>query len=411
MMRAFGHLFFVSYLLYFIQHVNCLIQNPGIGILADTNIYIARIKEFDSSYDEKYLIYRHNDPVYHLRSFTANNLFNTIYVCTPSTIYSLDLRLGSPLLPLLPIDDTPCRSSLTYLPDKGTLFWALFHSVIKFDFDTFSKEYIWNSTFTITDITYNDTTNYNFYISIRLADHESSILRCKSNGRSRFSSIQSCSFLDNGYREISALTIDNNILYVADRIAQKIYALTLLPSGAILSKDVLPLNTSTVADIQSMFIYNNYLVWLTRNGHVRLVSLVTFETRNLFWLDDPLQTIRLVSPVQWPNRTTTSTTSTTTHKITTTKTDTTSKTTTETTESTTKANDDDNYNPWKATTYVTSVVLGVALFLCGAMITCILLNYRLGNTVPHSFVNIFHILRRRTTTTHSTSILADDSLA
>ncbi|CAF4858764.1 unnamed protein product, partial [Rotaria socialis] len=72
---------------------------------------------------------------------------------------------------------------------------------------------------------------------------------------------------------------------------------------------------------------------------------------------------------------------------------------------------DDNYSPWKATTYLTSIILGIALFLCAAMITCVLLNYRLGRVVPHSFTNIFHVLRHRTVAARPTPEISDDTLA
>ncbi len=172
----------------------------------------------------------------------------------------------------------------------------------------------------------------------------------------------------------------------------------------------MPLNTSTVADIQSMFVYNHYLVWLTTSGHVRMVSLITYEVRYVFWLDEPLRAIRLVSFGQWPTPTTTIAT---TMKVTTTTTvtdisttsqstststatsSTTSKQSNGTIDTTTITDYDNESSPWKATTYVTSVILGIALFFCAAMIACVLLNHRLGRAVPHSFTNIFHVLRQR----------------
>jgi hypothetical protein len=318
--------------------------------------------------DDFYLIYHHNDPVYSLQSFTSNNFLHQIYICSPSTIYTLDLRIGSIIIPLLPIDDTPCRSSLTYLSNETTLIWALRHSIIQLDFQQMSKEYLWNSTSLILDMIYNDSIN--FYLSIQNSNHRSSILHCRIN--------QSCRFIDNGYYEISSLAIDKNLLYIADRIEQKIYVLTLSSNGSVLTKNNLPLNTSTIADIQSMFIYYQNLIWLTTSGHIRIVSLTTYKVRNIFYFDEQLRTIRLVSFSQWPNQTTT------TARI-----------------SSTSANEQidriDN-NPWKATTYVTSIILGLALFLCAAMITYVVLNYRFGRTIPNSFTNIFHILRNRTET-------------
>jgi hypothetical protein len=133
-----------------------------------------------------------------------------------------------------------------------------------------------------------------------------------------------------------------------------------------------------------MFIYNHYLIWLTTNGYVRIVSLRTYEVRNLFSFDEQLRTIRLVSFSQWlnPNLLT----STSEYRDTTIR----------------------DTNPWKITAYITSSLLGFALFLCAIMITCVLLNYRIGRTVPSSFTNIFHILRNRTIPTPPT--ILDESL-
>jgi hypothetical protein len=365
------------------QNFNCLITNPAIGILTESNIYLAQIIDFNYTNDNFYLIYHHNDPVYSLQSFTSNNFLHQIYICSPSTIYTLDLRIGSNIIPLSPIDDTPCRSSLTYLTNETTLFWALRHSIIQLDFQQMSKEYLWNSTSLILDMIYNDTIvdNYiNFYLSIQNSDHQSSILHCRKNHSIRLFPYQSCRFIDNGYHEISALAIDKNLLYIADRLEQKIYVLTLSFNGSILTKEILPLNTSTIADIRSMFIYHQNLIWLTTSGHVRIVSLTTYKVRNIFYFDEQLQTIRLVSFSQWPNQTTTTTT---------------------TLVSSTSANkqiDRIDNNPWKTTAYVTSIILGLALFLCATMITFVLLNYRFGRITSNSFINVFHILRNRTET-------------
>jgi hypothetical protein len=193
---------------------------------------------------------------------------------------------------------------------------------------------------------------------------------------------QSCHFIDNNYHEISALAIDNNLLYVADPMEKKIYVLTLSSDSLVLSKTILPLNTSTIADIQSMIIYNHYLIWLTMSGHVRIVCLKNYQVRNLFWFDEQLRTIRILSISQWPNRTSTT------------------KTTMTTTSTSKQINTTPILiqNPWKITTYITSILLGFLLFLCAALITCVLLNYRLQRTSPHNFTNIFHILNHRTVT-------------
>jgi len=364
------------------QNLNCLIINPAIGILTESNIYLAKIIEFNYTNDNFYLIYHHNDPVYSLQSFTSNHFLHQIYICSPSTIYNLDLRIGSNIIPLLPIDNTPCRSSLIYLSNETTLLWALRHSIIQFDFQQMSKEYLWNSTSLILDMIYNDTIvdNYiHFYLSIQNSDQQSSILHCRTNHSIRIFPYQSCRFIDNGYHEISSLAIDKNLLYIADRIEQKIYVLTLSSNGSILTKRILPLNTSTIADIRSMIIYHQNLIWLTTSGHVRIVSLTTYKVRNIFYFDEQLRTIRLVSFSQWPNQTTT----------------TTMISSTSTNEQIDRKNDN---NPWKTTAYVTSIILGLALFLCAIMITFVLLNYRFGRTIPNSFTNIFHILRNRTET-------------
>ncbi|CAF1064664.1 unnamed protein product [Rotaria sordida] len=409
-------------IIFLFQNTICLIRNPAIGILTESNIYLAQINEFSYTNDDFYLIYHHNDPVYSLQSFTSNNFMNRIYICSPSTIYTLDLRVGSTIVPFSPVDDTPCRSSLTYLPGKATLVWTLRHGIMQLDFQDMFKELLWNSTSTINNMIYNDTViddNTEFYLSITRTDHQKIILNCRTNYRLRILPFQSCLVTDTGYQDISALAIDNDRLYVADQIQQKIYVLTILSNGFVISKNILPLNTSIIADIQSMFIYNHYLVWLTMSGHVRIVSLITYEVRNIFWFDEQLRTIRLVSFAQWPNHTTTSritTTTTTATKISTTtyyststtKIITTSKSTSEIMNTTIITN---NYNStWKATAYVTSIILGIALFFCAAMITCVLLNYRLGRVVPHSFTNIFHILRNRTTASSQVP-LSDDSLA
>ncbi|CAF1064017.1 unnamed protein product [Adineta steineri] len=395
-----------------------IINYLAIGILTESKIYLAKIKEFDYTHDDLHLIYRHHDPVYPLQTFAPNNIIHRLYICSPSTIYTLDLQVGSHIVPFLPVDDTPCRANLVYLSGQTTLLWTLRHTVMLFDFNEMFKERLWNSTSPILNMIYNDTdidnNAMNFYLSVSVADQQSVVVHCRTDRRSRIVPFQSCLFIDSGYHEVSTLAYDENRLYVADRIAQKIYVLALLPSGFVLSKNILPLNTSIVADIQSMFVYDYNLVWLTTSGHVRIVSLITYEVRTIFWFDEELKAIHLVSFGQWPNRTTTSTTTTTTTittTITTTTTTTTQSTTTysisteKSTIITTSPSEhidtstiDNVHSPWKATTFVTSIILGIALFLCAAMVTCVLLNYRLGRVVPSSFTNVLHFLRNRTQT-------------
>jgi len=369
------------------QNFNCFIINPAIGILTESNIYLAQIIEFNYTNDNFHLIYHHNDPIYSLQSFTSNHFLHKIYICSPSTIYSLDLRIESKILSLSPIDDTPCRSSLIYLTNETKLFWVLRHEIIQLDFQQMSKEFLWNSTSIILDMIYNHTIdeNYlNFYLSIQNIDHQSSILYCRTNHHSNISSYQSCRLIDNGFHEISTLAIDKNLLYLADRIEHKIYVLTLSSNNSILTKTILPLNTSIIADIKSMFIYNYHLIWLTISGHVRIVSLKTYQVRNIFWFDEQLRTIRLVSFSQWPNQTTTTTTI---------------------RSSTRKSSSTEQIaNPWKTTSYITSIILGLTLFLCAIMTTYVLLNYHPERIVPNSFTNVFHILHNRTETTDELSI-------
>jgi hypothetical protein len=410
MMKKVYHQILFILLLFFIGKLNCFINNPAIGILTESNIYLAKIRELNYTNDEFHLIYHHDDPVYPLQSFASNTILRRIYVCSPSTIYSLDLRVGANINPLTLVDGTPCRSSLTYMSDDGTLIWALRRGLIQLDFQDMSREFLWNSSSTIIDMIYNETIiddNINFYMSTATTDHQSAISHCRTDRRFRVYPFQSCNSFDTTYHEVTALAIDANSLYVADRIEQKIYVLTLLPSGNFL-KDILPLNTSTVADIRSMFVYNHNLIWLTVSGHVRSVSLITYEVRNIFWFDEPLRAIRLVSFAQWANRTTTTRRPTTINQTSTTHTSTSTTSASEQIDTTT--DNDNNTSPWKATTYVTSIILGIALFLCAAMITCILLNYRLGRVVPNSFTNIFHILRNQSATPRSPQqTLSDDS--
>ncbi|CAF0906756.1 unnamed protein product [Adineta ricciae] len=418
MMNVLYHEVFCVFLIFLSQIIDCRITNPAIGILAESNLYLAQIKEFNYTNDNLQLVYQHTDPIYSLQSLAANNFIHRLYICSPSTIYTLDTHLGSHVVPLIPIDETPCRSSLTYLSGETALFWAVRRGVIQLNFDEMSRKGVWNSTTPILDMIFNDTLsddNIDVYLSISIASQQSVILYCRADRRFRLVSFQSCLFIASGYSEIISLAMTDNRLFAADRVEQQIYMLTLSPNGIVLSKDVLPLNTSTVADIHSMFIYENNLIWLTTSGHVRLVSLETYEVRTLFWLDEQLRTIRLVSFAQWPNRTTTSTTTTTTVTTTSkrsstkhsTSTTTTRKPTTSTSSSeqadSTTTSTNVNSSPWKATTFVTSIILGIALFLCAAMITCVLLNYRLGRVVPNSFTNIFHILRNRTTVTSTTT--------
>jgi len=141
-----------------------------------------------------------------------------------------------------------------------------------------------------------------------------------------------------------------------------------------------------------MFIYDHYLVWLTTSGHIRIVSLITYEVRNVFWFDEELRSIHLVSFSQLPNQTTTERSSTLTSRSSNFSTSASEQIATTSTTS-------NSSNPWKTTTYITSITLGIALFISAGLISCVLLNHRLRNVVPHSFTNIFHILHHRTAST------------
>ena len=390
------------FMTFLFQNINCFISNAAIGVLSESNLYLAKIKELNYTNDDFYLIYHHKDSPYHLQSFTSNNFIQRSYICSPSTVYELDLQPGSVIKPFVPVDDTPCLSSLTYLP-KENLIWASFHSIVRLDVQKIFKDIIWNSSLTIIDMIYNDTNDNgknDFYLSVKVTDDKSAVLHCRTHRDFGTHLFQPCVFIDDDYQQASALAVDHSRLYVADQFYHRIYALNLLPNDLVLTKDILPINTSTVADIRSMFIHDNNLIWLTSSGHVRIVSLITYEVRTIFWFEEQLRTIRLVSYIDWPSRTTS--------KTSTTRTITTSKSASEPMDTTTIH--DNNNSTWKATAYITSIILGVALFLCAAMITCILLNYRIGRIVPHSFTNIFHILRNRTVTTPTTPI-SDDSLA
>jgi hypothetical protein len=413
----------ISFLVYCLccSLFDCRIINPAIGIQSESKIYLAQIKELDYTLDSVYQIYHHTDHVYQLMSLAADHDNQRIYFCSATTIYTLDVRPGAIAVPTFPVDDVPCQSNLIYVAQDSTLTWTYRRSVVQIDLTSLSREYLWNSTSMVLDMTYNGTLDDDtvvVYASITFTDRQSSVTYCRSDRRQRLVPFQKCHFIDSGYDEVTALAVQDNLLYVADRLQQRIYVLTLLSSDFVIKKVPLPLNTSTVADICSMIIYGNYLIWLTNSGHIRSVSLIDYQVRNIFWFDEPLHTLRLVSFVQWPNQTTTTyrpittTTETTrtskhstssiasiTSSLTTRRTSSslTSTTTTTTTEQHQTSTIHIDSNPWKATAYVTSIILGFALFICAAMITCVLLNYRLGKALPNSFINIFHILRNRTT--------------
>ena len=280
--------------IFLVQTTKARLTNPAIGILTESNIYVAQASELGYSHDHLFLLYHHDDPVYQLQSFTANNNRHWMYICSPRTIYSLDLRLGATIVPLVPIDDTPCRSSLTYLSGESTLLWAVRRGIIQLTFEDMARDSLWNSSSVIVEMIHNDTIDSDrtlFYISIMITDRQSSILHCRTDYR--MVPFQSCLFLDSGYGQISALAMKNNLLYAADRLQQRIYVLTLLPNGFIRKKDILPLNTSTVADIRSMVIYDDFLIWLTTSGHVRSFSLIDSRVRTIFWIDEPLQSIQI----------------------------------------------------------------------------------------------------------------------
>ena len=406
--------------LFAFQTIHARLLNPAIGILSESNVYIAQARELNYTDDYLYRIYHHTNPVYHLQSLTANNNLHRLYLCSPTTIYTLESRIGALPVPFLPVDETPCQASLTYIPGESSLLWIHRRMIIQADLSDLSREALWNSTSLILDLLYNETDDREtatFYTSVAFGNEQSAVLRCQSDRLLRLFPFQNCLYIDNGFSQAIALAIRGNILYVADRIEQRIYALTVLPTGYVSRKDRLPLNTSTVADVRSMFVHENSLIWLTSSGHVRSVSLLTYQVRTLFWLDEPLRSIRLVSIAQWPNQTTsTSTTSTTTSSSSPPTTTTSSlspstSTSSESTGLTSKETETSTIgkasNPWKATAYVTSIILGLALFLCAAMITCVLLNYRLGRVVPNSFTNIFHILRNRTNQAGSLTLSMD----
>jgi len=374
-----------------LQSVNCFISNAAIGILTKSNVYLAEILEFNSTNDYFHLIYHHSDPIYPLQSFTANHLLHRIYICSPNTIYYIDLTSDFRIHPLAPVDDTPCRTGLTYIPSRTVLLWALRNQIIQLDFPYLNKDFLWNTSSTIVQIISNETIEHNyihFYVSF-----QQSILHCQATYEfSRINPFQSCTYLDSNYHEISTLAIDNNLLYVADRLQHRIYVLTISSDYTLINRRLLPLNTSTIADIQSMFIYDHYLVWLTTSGHIRIVSLITYEVRNVFWFDEELRSIHLVSFSQLPNQTTTERSSTLTSRSSNFSTSASEQIATTSTTS-------NSSNPWKTTTYITSITLGIALFISAGLISCVLLNHRLRNVVPHSFTNIFHILHHRTAST------------
>ena len=371
------------FVLLLLGYLSSCLANPTLGILTDWNLYFARIIELNASNDHFELFYHHNDPVYSLQSFTSNNRLQRMTLCSASTIYTLDIRFGSEIVPWLSIDDTPCRSSLMYLFNESVLLWNWRHKIVRMDLLEMRKTIFWNSTSIIGHVISNESIENNwidFYLSIESATNQSSILHCRLDRHTKSTVYQTaCLFLDHGYRHISTLAVDNNRLYVADRTEKQIYALTLSLNNVLLTKTILPLNTSTIADIQSMLIVDQYLIWLTTSGHIRLVSLRTNHVRNLFWFNEPLQTIGLVMTfTPWPSRTSIS------------------QTTTVTTSSSNVStrilpNIDDK--PWKITAYVTSIILGFALFLSAILMTCLVLHYRLARIDPARLTNPFNILQ------------------
>ncbi|CAF4415394.1 unnamed protein product, partial [Adineta steineri] len=134
---------FLIFIVFFFQNVNYRILNPAIGILTESKIYLAKIKELGYTHDDLHLIYHHHDPVYPLQTFAPNNIIHRLYICSPSTIYTLDLQVGSHIVPFLPIDDTPCRANLVYLSGQTTLLWTLRHTVMLFDYNEMFKERLW----------------------------------------------------------------------------------------------------------------------------------------------------------------------------------------------------------------------------------------------------------------------------
>ena len=377
------------YILYILSQFYCFLADSTIGILTESNVYLARMMELNSSHDEMVLFYHHIDPVYSLKSFTFNNRLQRVTLCSPNTIYNLDLQFGSQIVPWLSIDDTPCRRNLMYLFNETVLIWSSRHEIIRMDLLQMTKMILWNSTSIIGDIVYEDSMDQNsidMYISIEISNNESSILHCRFNHQSRMiSAYQTCLFLDYGYRQISTLAVDNHHLYVGDCKDKKIYILSLSSNNSSLTKTILPLNTSTIADIQSMMIDNQSLIWLTTSGHVRIFSLKTNQVRNVFWFDESLREIGLVKSSLDQSST--------------------SKTTIVSSSSSERINSTRvinlEYNPWKIAAYVTSIILAFALFLSAILMTCLVLNYPLvRNNLIHT-INLSNPLYERTIATLS----------
>lgn len=369
------------FILYILRQSTCVLANPTIGILSESNVYFVRIIELNSSDDQMVLFYHHHDPVYSLQSFTFNNLLPRMTLCSSRTIYTMDFQSRSSIVPWLPVDDTPCRFNLMYLFNETVLIWSSRHEIIRMDLVNMTKIILWNSTSVIGTIAYeesNDENSVDLYISIE----SSSILRCRFHRI--LSPYETCLFLDYGYRQISTLVVDNSHLYVGDRRDKKISVLSLSSTNISLTKTILPLNTSTIADIQSMFIINQSLIWLTTSGHVRIYSLKSNQQRNVFWFDESLRDIRLskISPC-WPNRSST------------------------TIVSSTFRDRYLEYNPWKMTAYVISIILAFVLFLSAILMTCLVLNYRFVRSDLNHSTNLSNPLHERTIVTLSHSLFND----
>ena len=380
------------FIVLFVETHSSSIKIPTIAILSQSNLYFGQIKEFNSTNDRLHIYYHHEDPIYQLQSLISDENNQELYFCSTNIVYKFDPSSSTFPIALIPIDTTPCRSGLTYVADERILLWIHTRSLIQLDLLQMKKSYRWNSTSKLIQLIYNQTIDESqiFYLSISDNDDQSSIFRCQSDRFEGDDPFKNCFFLDTHYGEVSTMAISKNFLYVADRIQQRFFVLTVSDNGYVEDKHQLPLNSSVVADVQSMFIYENHLIWLTISGHVRIVSLSNFQYRTLFWIDETLKGIQMITMNQWSNETTSTVTPPETNRTSTRN----SPSTSEPKERTTMQNSSDS---WKITTYITSILLGVVFFVCAALITCMRLNYRSAHIVPHSFTNVLHIFRRRVT--------------
>ncbi|CAF0767788.1 unnamed protein product [Didymodactylos carnosus] len=361
-------------------------DRPVLALASDTSIHLAQIIELNHDFDEIKRIYQQNKSIYKFNSLTSNIETESIYVCTQTTIYILNYDQQSKwlLTPLIPVDDTPCLSSLYYAQTSwNTLIWSYRHAVIEYQLSELVKHRLWNTTYFINYFIYNETEDGSIYLSVSAAATEktSYIIRCKYT----FSLwLSSCIIMDSGYSDICSMFISDSQLYLADRIQKQIYQLTII-NGIVKRKHTLSLNSSQVADIHSLIAYKHYVIWLTLSGHVRLYSFKTNLTRTLFWINEDLYTLQLIPFGSWNQTSTTTIHSSSTTMLTHTSIKTTM---------TSSRNILLNTNPWKTTSYITTILMSVALFLCASMITYMMITYKYSQRIP-SFTNILHVLRRR----------------